>query len=296
MRYQCVIAKQFVSLLFADHRVLKFADNLRVMESRQTILVDDSNDFFRRGFEQFSNALVNRLGKKLRVGIDVSSMNRTMAATTLSTVFAYRSIIDSLELFYVPAKFKRPKLLFSPIQQIGAVTPELSGFDSEPALPVALILGLGYEYGSAVGIINQLEPQITLCFRAIGHDVRFEEAVRRANLEFDFGAYNVSVSEYELLDLKSAYQHIENIVHSLIGGFRVVMVPMGPKILSALLVLIALRYFGRISVWRVARPLEQPVSVLPDNLYVSAVVDLISPSLGLHLDQLKMMLCGGDGV
>jgi hypothetical protein len=73
------------------------------------------------------------------------------------------------------------------------------------------------------------------------------------------------------------------------------MVPMGPKILSALLVLIAIKYFGRISVWRVARPIENPVSVLPDSVYVVAAVDVNSASFGVHLDQLEVMLSGQDG-
>jgi hypothetical protein len=292
VRFECVSATQFVSLLFVEHRVLGFAENLRVMGTVSTMLVDDYNKCFRGEFVELVKDMTSRLGKRIRVGIDVSSMNRTMAATTISSIFAHRTSVESLELFYVTSKFDKPTLSFTPIQQIGPVTPELSGFDSEPALPVALVLGLGFEYGPAVGIINQLEPQITLCFRAIGHDPRFEDEVRRANLDFDFGTYNVAVSEYELLDLQSAYLHIENIVHSLTQEFRVVMVPMGPKILSALMVLIALKYFGRVSVWRVARPIDRPTSVFPDAVYVAATVDLHASSVGANFDQLEMMLNG----
>ena len=105
-------------------------------------------------------------------------------------------------------------MTFPQIEQIGAVIPELSGFDLQPGLPIALVLGLGYEYGTAIGLINQLEPQFTLCLRAAGHDRRFEDAVRTANLDFDFGAYNVQISEYDVLDVFSAYRHIENIIFS----------------------------------------------------------------------------------
>jgi hypothetical protein len=287
----CVEARHFVSLLFEENKVLDFKHNLATMQGVSAKFVADPLDFFRNKFRLFANGLVEASGKKLRIGVDVSSMNRTMAATTLSSIFAYHNLVESLELFYVPAKFRPPKLTFSRIEQIGAVTPELSGFDSEQALPVALVLGLGYEYGTAVGLINQLEPQLTICLRAIGHDPRFEAAVRRANLQFDFSTYNVEISEYDLLDVRSAYRHIENIIYTLVGNFRVVMVPMGPKIFAALLVLIALKYFGKIAVWRVARPSE-PSKVSPDGEYIAASVDITRPSEGLSFDRLKNMIEG----
>jgi hypothetical protein len=218
-------------------------------------------------------------------------MNRTMAATTLSAVFAYKNSVASLDIFYVPARFDPPKLTFSRIEQIGAVTPELSGFDSEPALPLALVLGLGFEYGTALGLINQLEPQLTLCLRAIGHDPRFERAVRQANLQFDFSAYNVEISEYDLLNVRSSYRHIENIVYALAGNYRVVMVPMGPKIFASILILIALKYFGQVALWRVARPME-PSDVPADDMYVGASVDLEGMSKGSNTDQLRALIEG----
>jgi len=173
-RHGCVEAPHYISALFPNHRILAFNENVRIMQDVSATLVENPVEFFRAAFEDLAKSMVTKLGRTLRIGLDVSSMNRTMAATVLLSLFACQSLIVSLNIFYVPGRFKPPKLSFSPIQQIGAVTPELSGFDSEPGLPLALILGLGFEYGTAVGIINQLEPQATLCFRAIGHDTRFE--------------------------------------------------------------------------------------------------------------------------
>ncbi|WP_029077839.1 hypothetical protein [Bradyrhizobium sp. th.b2] len=285
LRAQKIEAASFISLSFGENAVLYFDANKKIMEGLSAHIVSDVSAFFRHEFQEHLDLLIRKFGRKLVVGIDVSSMNRTMAALSLSSMFACNNDIDSFEIFYVPAKFKEPNLLFSPIEQVGAVIPELSGFDSEPALPVALVLGLGYEYGTAVGLINQLEPNFTICFRAIGSDDNYDRAVRNANLDFDFNPYNVEVTEYELLDLKAAYDHIENIVHSLVGSYRVVMVPMGPKILSALLVLIALKYFGKVAVWRVARPSE-PASVEPDDLYVTARVETAN---NLALKDLRLL-------
>jgi hypothetical protein len=291
VRAKCITANKYLSLLFDQHRVLAFDRNFQTMTGVSASFVPDPIGFFREEFKALAREYTNQTGKKITIGLDVSSMNRTMAATTLSAIFANQELVESLHLFYVPGKFHPPKLAFPQIEQVGAVTPELSGFDSEPALPLALVLGLGFEYGTAVGLINQLEPQLTLCLTAIGHDVRFEREVRRANLDFDFGAYNVEVSEYELLNGQSAYRHIENIVYTLVGNFRVVMVPMGPKVLASLLVLIALKYFGKIAVWRVAGPME-PTVILPANKYIDLTVDINIQSDGLSFDRLQDMIEG----
>ncbi|TDU25572.1 hypothetical protein DFR24_4010 [Panacagrimonas perspica] len=218
-------------------------------------------------------ALSERTGRKIRVGIDISSMNRTMAASLLLSVLSKASCCEAITLFYVPARFASPSLTVSPIEQVGPVLPELSGFKCEPGRPVAVVMGLGYEYGTAVGLINQLEPQLTICLKASGGDPMYDAAVSDANLGFDFGPYNVEVSDYDLRDIGAAFRHIETLVHGLVPTYRVVLVPMGPKILSAILVLIALKYFGRAALWRVARS-SPPADVQADSFYVSADVDL----------------------
>jgi len=268
-----VTASHYISLSFEENEVLSFAENREIMEGVSALIVTDASEFFRMRFRSFLSEKFVSLGRSLSVGVDVSSMNRTMAALSLSAMFCWDEFVGDFRVLYVPAEFTEPNLTFAPIDQVGAVTPELSGFDSEPALPVALILGLGYEYGTAVGLINQLEPNFTLCLRATGGDERYDGAVRAANLDFDFNPYNVEITEYELFDVRAAYNHIENIVHSLVTSYRVVMVPMGPKILAALLVLIALKYFGKVAVWRVARP-GQAAQVVPDASYVIGRIEL----------------------
>ncbi|MDQ8732445.1 hypothetical protein [Bradyrhizobium sp. LHD-71] len=284
-----VSADCFISLSFEENEVLSFAENKKVMDRMSALIVTDVSDFFRTKFRSLIFEKYTIASRSLSVGIDVSSMNRTMSALALSTMFACKDYIGEFEILYVPAKFSEPTLTFTPIDQVGAVTPELSGFDSEPALPVALILGLGYEYGTAVGLINQLEPNFTLCLRATGGDEKYAEAVRAANLQFDFNPYNVEITEYELFDVKAAYEHIENIVYSLVTSYRVVLVPMGPKILAALLVLISLKYFGRVAVWRVARP-GQAGQVIPEKAYMGAHVRTIDAISEKNTRLLREML------
>ena len=223
---------------------------------RNTDFVKEYVSFFRDEFPGLLQVLSDSLARRPRIALDISSMNRTMMAEALFAMMRLRSHIDSVELMYVPGEFKQPKSEFPEIERIGAVIPELSGFSADPELPIGVVMGLGYEYGLAVGLINRLEPRLTVCFRATGYDVRYEDACRHANLDFDFGCSNVELGSYPLIDAASAYRHLENVVFGMTKGFRVVVVPLGPKIFAALAILIAIKNVGTVAIWRVAAKLE----------------------------------------
>jgi hypothetical protein len=267
---------QIISLLFKNEARLSFHDNLAVANKRQAKLVDDYTKFFRTDFPETIMAMNHRLGRRARLTIDISSMNRTMIATTLFEVLTLRQNLDAVSLIYVPGEFHEPKSEFPAIEQIGAVIPELSGFSADPELPIGVVAGLGYEYGLAVGLINRLEPRLTVCFRAVGHDPRYEEACRIANLDFDFGGNPIELGSYPILDAAAAFNYLENVVYGMSKSFRVVIVPLGPKLFAALATLIAIKNFSAVSVWRVAAQLEI-FDVIPCNEFLRLELDLDCP-------------------
>jgi hypothetical protein len=138
--------------------------------------------------------------------------------------------------------------------------------------------------GVAVGLINRLEPRFTVCFRAIGQDKRYEEACRRANLDFDFGYSSTDLGSYPLLDAVAAYNHIENVVFGMAKGFRVVIVPLGPKIFAALATLIAIKNIGTVAMWRVAAKLEI-ADVVPCPVFLQVELDLTSELPQAEMDR-----------
>jgi hypothetical protein len=56
-------------------------------------------------------------------------------------------------------------------------------------------------------------------------------------------------------------------------NYRVVIVPLGPKIFAALAVLIAIRNIGTVAIWRVAARLEA-VDIQPSNDLLRVELDL----------------------
>jgi hypothetical protein len=262
-----------ISLLFPRESRFSFTDNVQFSRSRGSLLVEDFSNFFRTNFASHVETLRDRLGRPPRIAVDISSMNRTMIAETLLSLLRIRTSLQSIELMYVPGKYQEPKTEFPEIEQIGAMIPELTGFSADPELPVGAIMGLGYEYGLAVGLINRLEPRLTVCFRAVGYDRRYEDACRRANLDFDFGYNATELGSYPLLDAMIAYRHLENVVFGMTKSYRVVIVPLGPKIFAALAVLLAIKNIGTVAIWRVAARAEA-VDVQPSNDLLRVALDL----------------------
>ena len=252
-----------------DNEVSRF--NIQEMKKKGATFVDDFEVFFRFEFPSIVTKAFHAIKRPLHVGVDVSSMNRTMIASVLSAIIASPDLVERCTIYYLPSIYSEPKLEFPRTERVGAVIPELSGFDSDPRLPFALAMGLGYEYGVGIGLINQIEPRFTLCLRAVGHDARFEESVRKANLNFDFGV-NCEVGEYNLIDPVGAFRLLESICFGLTKTFRLVLVPMGPKFLAAVSVLCSLKYFGTISVWRVVAR-GTPYNSVPSGEVVLLSVD-----------------------
>jgi hypothetical protein len=275
---------QVVSLLFPNERRLSFQSNVEAVRALGSELIEDYSTYLRTEFPLRIERFAEMNSRPPTVLIDVSSMNRTMIATVLFVVLSIKEKLRAVFLTYVPGQFADPRTEFPAIEQIGAVIPELSGFSADPELPIGVIMGLGYEYGLAVGLINRLEPRLTVCFRAIGHDVKYDDACRKANLDFDFGYSNIEVGTYPLLDPKSAYRHLENVVYGMVRSFRVVIVPLGPKLFAALATLLAIANIGTVAIWRVAAR-QEVADVVPSNEYLIVELDLTVQLPTIEMDR-----------
>ena len=81
-----------------------------------------------------------------------------------------------------------------------------------------------------------------------GPDQRFEGAVLTANrlLTEEVGV----PLRYDILDPEDAFQKLASLVIGLLPRFRPMIIPLGPKIFAALSMLLALRLFPQICIWR----------------------------------------------
>jgi len=229
-------------------------------------------------FQAFLSSELPKLFEKrvgpLRIGFDVSSVNRLMLIGLLNELALLVQVNDSIELFYCPAAYFEPKWLFPQIEKLGPVDSLLSGFNSDPSKPLCLIFGMGFEAGVSMGIISHLEPSVAYGLWGTGIDERFSDAVKRANFNFQFPGFNTRILSYSVRDPKGAFELLENVVYGLTRDHRVIIVPMGPKLFTALAALVGMKYFGDAAVWRVQHSIGEQSDSFPGESCVAAILDV----------------------
>jgi hypothetical protein len=227
-------------------------------------------------FEKFLRDQIQKLfseGVPVSIALDISSLNRTMMMSLLAQIAACIRCEDRLSIYYSAAAYREPDWRFPQIDRIGPVIPEFTAYDSNPLLPLCLILGLGFEPGVSMGIINQLEPRLSYCFWGSGVDVKYDADVQRANFDFDFPGFRTKTVSFPVKDPRASYFLLESLTAGLIGRYNVLFVPMGPKIFSLLTALIGLTYRGKVAIWRAQQPMLSPPDAVPSAEVVVATID-----------------------
>lgn len=238
-----------VAVKYSSGQILSFCENLKFAEDRKFRLVSDVAG----QVESALTAYLHRLrssGCKPVVTVDVSAMDRSIMARILLATINGIEEGEQLRIVYAPAEFRQPDLNLLPIRRIGAVHADLAGEVSGPDMGRALLLGLGYEYGVSLHVLDAHEPDISFIFRPIGFDERFASSVKEANFGFDFGERNYEIIDYHLSDVAALYDEISRLVVAMKHDTAVVGVPLGPKILSAIMILVGIVHRPRLSVLR----------------------------------------------
>lgn len=112
-----------------------------------------------------------------------------------------------------------------------------------------------------------------MAFRPTGVDERYDDAVSKANVGFNFGASSISVVEYNVLEPLHLFRNLLSIADGLVGPYRITFVPFGPKIFSAVSIIIGMIHFPNICVWRISlNELSAPRDVHPDGKVVGLTI------------------------
>lgn len=269
LRRDIIQAKTTLSVALQTSSLLSYDQNARICQQKGTVFVPASG--VRDAIKEVFKA---RKKPSLNIVVDISSLTRRLIAEVLVELCFHKSSIEKVTLFYTPQEFSDPEPNFAKMGALRAITPELTAFDSDPDQPIALMLGLGFEYGLGLGLIDLIEPEQTICFRATGFDLRYDEAVKSANFDFDFSTANLLVQPYSLTDPLRAYSSMNNIAYGLLASHRIEIVPLGPKIFSAYAVLLALNFVGCVTVLRVPSTASNPRDAVARNGFVAAEINM----------------------
>jgi hypothetical protein len=190
--------------------------------------------------------------------VDVSSMDRSLIARLLASLFSVVKPPFMLRICYAPAKFLEPEYVFVPVRECAPAIPELAGELGAHQSSVSLLLGLGFEFGVSLGLLQQLEPDQAVIFVPEGVDPRYDRAVRKANFDLDFGLDNARVFPYLVDQPLSTFESLFTLTSNASITHRVVLAPNGPKMFAALATVIGLYRMPNVTVLRASLASRTP--------------------------------------
>lgn len=258
------------ALRMPDIRIHAYERNASLARTRQHIIISNFETFIS---ETLPTIFARSETKALKIGFDISSINRIMLTEILMQLARLARVEDEVEVIYCPAAYTEPNWTFPQIERLGPISPAFSAIGDQTK-PLCLMLGAGFETGISMGIVNQLEPRLSYCFWGTGVDARFDRAAHRANFDFEFGAYNTRAISYDITDPKGAFSTIESTVFGLSQTYRIIIIPMGPKIFTFLSVLIGMSYLGEIAIWRVQHNRQNSPDSLPSDYCIWSRLDI----------------------
>lgn len=220
------------------------ADLMDVLPASRTNWIGDGH------LEKLLSAVTPSIGSRLSLDIDCSSMDRSSLAKILAHVKTSSVDFDRLNVIYFPQTFSPPALSLETVSRFGPIARQFSGSSRSSSEKMCLVMGVGYEFGKAIGAQDYLEPDELYAFHPIGTDVDFEKAVLKANSNFDFVGDPDKVIAYPLLDPAALLDNLLTLIDFKRQSHRVMLLPMGPKIFAALCLVVALRFHPDVRVWR----------------------------------------------
>lgn len=188
--------------------------------------------------------------EKISVLFDISCASRKLISQIILCLD--RTLRDRLDLCcaYAASEFFSPPSDELPSHISEPVVGELSGWSNDLSQPPCAVIGLGFEPGRAIGCLDYLEiPEVRL-FQPFGPDLRFVEAVEKANNQLIQVAGESFLLPYSIMDPVDTYLKLESMVFGLQDNFRPVLIPLGPKIFAVCCIVLAIRNSPNICVWR----------------------------------------------
>ncbi len=244
-----------VKLIVLDYEcggTFSYESNRSYFESRSAKFISLSDDGFTKSLKEEVLSVISAVDHEQspEVVFDVSSCSRSVMAATLVVLSDLGIGALKLKCAYALSRFDEAPTGELPSNVSEPVIGELSGWSDDLSKPPCAIISLGFEPGRALGSIDYLEVPTVRLFMPRGPDERFGEAVDAANRLLIDEAGNDFVFPYDVMQPNSTYAKLESLVSGLLEEFRPVIIPLGPKIFSAISMVLAIKLFPRVCVWR----------------------------------------------
>jgi hypothetical protein len=187
----------------------------------------------------------------LKLAVDISSMSRDRVAQTILALVDDVNVALQIDWLYAPGKFSKDELSDMGPVSINRALPGFEGWTDDPAKPTACILGAGLEGDLALGAVERLEPAQTWALSPTGYDREYDAEFGRRNRRILASLGDTRLVEYDVDQPFTTILQLNTLVSQLRTDYRVVVVPLGPKIF-ALTALLLGRMLDDLTVWRLS--------------------------------------------
>lgn len=250
------IAEQFsgqcpqkVAFAFDDRQVLSFEENRTWMEESDFEICSSDLSSIKLKISEIIGHFPP--DKPLNMLIDISSMTRPMIGAIVALLAKqHREIF--VDFLYAPAAFTPPSNTVPPQTYSGPVVPEFAGWTLDPSLPLTAIIGTGYEYGRALGILEYLEPAVAWIMTPRGVSESYDSSLQQVNRHLFTLVPPTQILSYSVAATFECFERIEAMVYGLKSKSRVLLCPFGPKIFALICLIVAEIHRPDVTVWRVS--------------------------------------------
>lgn len=234
----------------------EFYSDTKIVESSCSNVIHNLNDEIQK---------INKLDNP-RVLLDITVMTRHRLSLILNFLIKNLKSGGSITICYIASKYVCPPIEMQPVKKVGPLIDELSGGLGNLSFSTTAVFGLGYEQSKALGIYNYLEPDNSFCFIPRSLNPEFESDVISNNKSLLSSIPSDQIFNYSVYSPYDIYVDMKSLVISLCETSRVVIVPLGPKILSAISLIVGVELSPFLSVWRVSSlHSEEPVDRQADR-------------------------------
>lgn len=252
-RHVKTTATSRVAFGFAEHEDLSFNSNLSFYKEAGFTVMSPTGDEYRTAIETALRTSAPDNNDVTRVLIDISSLTRDRIATACECFEEHAAVRTvQADFVYYLAAFQRPAKRIKQNAYAGPVLPSFAGWWRYPELPIAAIIGLGYEENKALGAVELLQvPEAIWTFMPESTVKEYDEALLLANEALLNRVPRDHVIAYTVEDPFQTYKALAALRQSLSELYNVVLLPFGPKIFSLASILVGLSDHHT-AVWRIS--------------------------------------------
>jgi len=253
----------------ADYKI-----NKEEFESNDCRVIEVDENAIRKDLELNLAQIIQEI--KGKVFVDISVMTRHRLSELLWFLFENMISESSIIIAYSIADFVEPPTQNYPVKFFGSIIDSFQPLTGRLNLHPIVVIGLGYEKDKALGAIGHLDPEnVIFLIPSNEKEQNYKERLDENNkLLFDNYPKSKSLT-YDVLKPYSTYFELKSLILRLKKEHRILLIPLGPKILAVISLIIAWEFSPEINVWRVSsEQLEKPLNRKSSGEYIYIKINI----------------------